>query len=60
MPKNLIFIYCMIFFENVNVHYDDSEDIGIPYDLSNENNDYLNAPISAPEIGKKHPKIEKF
>ena len=35
------------------MHYDDSEDIGIPYDLSNENNDYLNAPISAPEIGKK-------
>ena len=40
------------FFKNVNVHYDDSEDIGIPYDLSNENNDYLNAPISASEIEK--------
>ena len=40
------------FFKNVNVHYDDSEDIGIPYDLSNENNDYLNAPITASEIEK--------
>lgn len=40
------------FFKNINMHYDELEDIGLPNDLRDGNNDYLNAPISAPEIEK--------